>query len=304
MAIANPDKGKIIKAANIFGQPLSIFGVPVDREAIFSNHKGVYNKRVEKRQRGLIVKSTFIKVFLKHDEKIRCLTTGYSPVSLMEQVVTGPFFLCFKRALLIFTDRRILHVPTRFSRQPRAAVSQIAYDDCARLSIKGNALLVQYKNGRQEIFPYLGRKERKKIRTLISAIALSPKDAGQLQGRVHLCPSCTHVLPARTGICPTCKLPFKTAFKTKLRAFLLPGGGYFYAHYPAVGSIIAIAELMLISVFTYKMLGWHHGAGVTISSLAAMAVGFILVKLISAFHSAMMVDECVPEEKDYAVRKI
>ena len=34
---------------NIFGRPLSIFGVPVERDTIFSNHKGVYKNHIEKR---------------------------------------------------------------------------------------------------------------------------------------------------------------------------------------------------------------------------------------------------------------
>ena len=45
-----------------------IFGLPVDRKILFSNHKNVYKKRVEKRQRKLIVKLPFLKPFLKQGE--------------------------------------------------------------------------------------------------------------------------------------------------------------------------------------------------------------------------------------------
>ena len=37
-----------------------IFGLPIDRETLFSNHKQVYKKRIEKRQRRLIVKLAFL----------------------------------------------------------------------------------------------------------------------------------------------------------------------------------------------------------------------------------------------------
>ena len=40
-----------------------IFGLPVDRDILFSNHKDIYKKRVEKRQRKLIVKISFFKLF-------------------------------------------------------------------------------------------------------------------------------------------------------------------------------------------------------------------------------------------------
>ena len=39
-----------------------IFGLPVNREILFSNHKSVYKKRIEKRQRKLIVKISFFKI--------------------------------------------------------------------------------------------------------------------------------------------------------------------------------------------------------------------------------------------------
>jgi hypothetical protein len=55
MAHAIVTSSGAMQSLNIFGQPLTIFGVPVDREKIFANHKGIYQKRVEKRQRKLIV---------------------------------------------------------------------------------------------------------------------------------------------------------------------------------------------------------------------------------------------------------
>ncbi|MFZ1987376.1 MAG: hypothetical protein WAU91_23405 [Desulfatitalea sp.] len=289
---------------NIFGQPLSIFGVPVDRDKIFTNHKGDYKKCVEKRQRGLIVKSTFIKFYLHHGEQIQCLTTGYSPISAIEQIATGPAFLFFKRALFIFTDKRILHVPTRFDRSPRSAVSQIMYEDCAQLAIKGRALHVEYKNGRKDIFPYIGRKEKRKIQAMVSNLPLTPKEAGRLQGRVYLCPSCTHVLPSDAHCCNVCKLVFKTDSKAKLRSALIPGGGYFYSRYPAVGAAVGLIELALMIFLIYKGVALYKGLPVSFGLLALAACGLILEKLITTFHAQELIKNYVPEEKDFAMRKI
>ena len=194
------------QSLNIFGRPLSIFGVPVDRETIFSDYKGRYKSRIEKRQRKLIVKSTFIKFYLQHDESIRCLTTGYSPISALEQFYTGLAFLFFKRAIFVFTDRRILHIPTRFDRSTIGSVSQIWYEDCARIGLKGRTLVVKYKNGSEEQFAYIGRREKKKLNALLSSIKLKPKSAGNLNARAYLCPSCTNILDPKNNLCPTCKL--------------------------------------------------------------------------------------------------
>lgn len=293
-----------LKSQNIFGQPLTIFGVPVDREKIFTNHKGVYKSRVEKRQRKLIVKSTFIKFFLHHDETIQCLTTGYSPVSAKEQMITGLAFLYFKRALFIFTEKRILHIPTRFNRSPRSAISQILFEDCARIQIKGRALHIQYKNGRQEVFPYLGRKEKKKVRALIAKLSLSPKEAGQLKGRVYLCPSCTHILPADSKSCGTCSLVFKSTFKTRLFSLLVPGGGYFYGRYPFVGAGAALFELALIGILAIKGMEIQIGIPITLKMMIVAALALLLEKFIMVFHTQQLLEDFVPEKKDYAMRKI
>ena len=69
-----------------------IFGLPVDRKTLFSNHKKVYKKRIEKRQRKLIIKLPFLKPFLKRGEHILMITTGYSPLASIAQYVTGFVF--------------------------------------------------------------------------------------------------------------------------------------------------------------------------------------------------------------------
>lgn len=298
------DHQNTVPSQNIFGQPLTIFGVPVDRGTIFANHKGVYKNRIEKRQRKLIVKTTFIKFYLHHEEHIRCLTNGYSPISALEQLLTGPAFLYFKRAIFIFTDKRILHIPSRFNRSSRSAISQIMYEDCARVQIKGRSLIVHYKNGQQEIFPYLGRKEKKKIRALIDELALSPKEAGRLQGRVYMCPSCTHVLAQGASLCDHCKLEFKSGFQAKLRSLLIPGGGYFYSRYPFLGICVATLEILLVGYLVVQAIHYSQGMPLRFGLLAIIASVLVCEKVIASFHSRQLVAHFVPEPKDFAMRKI
>ena len=107
----------------IMGQ--QIFGLPVDRKTLFSNHKKIYKKRIEKRQRKLIIKLAFLKPFLKRGEHIMLISTGYSPLASLAQYVTGFVFVYLKRSLFVFTNHRILHIPTTPSYQYKGAVSQI-----------------------------------------------------------------------------------------------------------------------------------------------------------------------------------
>ena len=289
---------------NVFGQPLTIFGLPVDRKTIFMNHKGRYKARIEKRQRRLIAKTTFVNFFLKTNERICCLTTGYSPITALEQLLTGLAFLFFKRAFFIFTDNRILHLPARIDHFSPSAISQILFEDCARIEIKGRALVMHYKTGKQEMFPYINRRERPRIKSLLKKITLEPKEAGKLHGRAYLCPSCTQVLEEKTTVCSACKLQFKSVVQAKVRALLIPAGGYFYNNYPVFGFAVGILESMLLAAFVFQWSHYHSGTPVNLGVMLLLGGALIIEKIIACFHSQKLTQELIPEEKEFAMRKV
>lgn len=292
------------KSLNIFGQPVMIFGVPVDQKTIFSNYKGIYKKRVEKRQRKLIIKIAFITFFLESEERIFCITTGYSPITVLEQVITGLAFLFFKRAILIFTGNRLVHVPMRLGAKSPGAVSQILYEDCTQMTLKGRALIVQYKNGRQERFPYIGRREKKKVKSLLEAIPFEPKEARSLQGRQYLCPSCTQLLAEKAASCQTCQLKFRSPLAATLRAVAIPGGGYFYGRYPIMGTIIALVELTLIGFLAIQWIDISKGLPIDYLLIALLTAGFILTKTIVTYHARQLVRDLLPVKKEFSLRKL
>ena len=292
------------QSQNIFSQPLCIFGVPVDRETIFADSRGIYQKRVEKRQRRMIVKTTFIKFFLHQGERLRCLTTGYTPVSIIEQLLTGAASLFFKRVFIVFTDQRILVVPSRFNHSAPSAISQICYADCAAIQMSGRALVVQYKNGQREKFPYVGRKEKKKIRSLIQFLPSSPKESGRLQARTWLCPSCTSELDEGARLCGKCKLQFKSNQQAKIRALMIPGGGYFYSRFPVPGVVVGLIESGLAAWLVYQCMALRNGLPVRLGLLPLLGTLLIAEKWIVAFHSQRLIGNQIPEERDFALRKL
>jgi uncharacterized protein YlaI len=289
---------------NIFSRPLSIFGVPVDRDIIFSDHNGRFNSKVEKRQRNLIVKSTFIKFFLHPDERLHGLTTAYSPTGMKEQIFTGPAFLLFKRAILIFTDKRMLHVPTRFNRSSHGAVSQVSYEDCETMYLKNRCLVVRYKTGEEETFLYIGRKEKRKIRSLIDALPAISKKSSHQPGRIYLCPNCTNPLETDSHQCSSCHLEFKTDLQARIRSILIPGGGYFYSRYPVMGVIIGLMETALVSYLVFTYTCFHQGIPIQFGLLSVLAFGLLLEKAIAAFHARHLIRNYLPESDDYAMRKV
>jgi hypothetical protein len=289
---------------NVFGRPLTIFGLPVDRNTIFMNHRGRYKVGIEKRQRKLIAKTTFINFFLKANERICCLTTGYAPITVLEQLLTGLAFLFFKRAFLIFTDQRILHIPTRIDHFSPSAISQILFEDCTHIEIKGRSLVVSYKNGKQETFPYISRRERTRIKSLLKKVTLEPKEAGKLHGRVFLCPSCTQVLEEKASVCSACKLQFKSLFQAKIRALFIPGGGYFYNNYPVFGFAVGVLESMLLAALVFQWSNYQSGASVNFGTMLLLGGALIIEKIIAAFHSHKLTQDLIPEEKEFAMRKV
>jgi hypothetical protein len=284
--------------AGIMGQ--QIFGLPVDRKTLFSNHKKVYKKRIEKRQRKLIIKLAFLKPFLKRGEQILLISTGYSPLASLAQYVTGFVFVYLKRSLFIFTNHRILHVPTTPSYQYKGAVSQIAYNGCKSIVLKGGTLVVEYGNfGKVETFRGIPVAERKKIRALMQKVSTAGTK-GDSAERKYLCPRCTHRLDAGAYVCQNCQLKFKSKLLARMVSIIFPGGGYFYTRHYMIGFLNAILELYLLFYIGYIGLSFSdelNGSRDSILLLVALGAIFLIQKIIAVIHSNHFIDEFIPRDK-------
>jgi len=270
--------------------------LPVNAESQFSNHKGVYKPRIEKRQRGLLEKISFIQPFLEDGEKILLITTACSPMSPLEQMFTGAIVFILKRSLLVFTDRRILHIPTNSDYSYRNSIAQILCGDCESIRVKGRTLVVKYKNAATEKFFCIAGQERKKAKKLLTEIPLDGQQSPQ-QRRTHLCPRCTQQLTYRNYTCPSCGLRFKSKAKARTISIIYPGGGYFYTGHPFLGFADASAEIYLSIFWLVALHGVKNGEPSSIFILLAFSLMLILEKALTVFHSNRFVDEYLPAEK-------
>ncbi|MCU0917948.1 MAG: hypothetical protein MUC88_25810 [Planctomycetes bacterium] len=137
-----------------------IFGLPVDTAILFSNHKGVYKPGLEKSRTKLLRKLTFLGSFLDADEKIAFVTLGCSPYTMLEQSTLGVWVVLIKRALFVFTNKRLLHIPTTGKADYRGSIAQVLYQDCRRLHVQGSRLVAEYHNGTREKFTCIPRRDR------------------------------------------------------------------------------------------------------------------------------------------------
>ncbi len=238
-----------------------IFGLPVDREALFSNHKDIYKKRVEKRQRKLIVKISFLKPFFKKGEHVLLVTTGYSPLNSLAQYLTGFIFVYLKRSLFVFTNFRILHIPATANYSYKNSIAQVVYAGCQSTTLKGGTLTVQHVRGgnkKTEKFKAIAGSERRKIRSLFKKKIPLSATKGQQSVRMHLCPRCTCTLAEGMEKCRKCQLQFKSKLVAALSALLIPGGGYFYIRQYFLGFLDALLEIALAALIAYLFVEMHN----------------------------------------------
>lgn len=274
-----------------------IFGLPIDRETLFSNHKSIYKKRIETRQRKLIVKLTFLKPFLKQGEKILQVSTGYSPITSLAQFATGFLFVCLKRSVFVVTNYRIFHVPTTLNYKFKNAIAQIHYDGCRSITLKGGTLVVQYaKFGKQEKFKAIAFSERKKIRALLKGKPLSGTKT-QLGERFHLCPQCIRPLSTGKYVCGSCQLKFKNKIAAYIIAILFPGGGYFYTRHYLIGLLNALVEIFLLAYIAVTLQDVLNKIEGSMRYLAVLGAVYLAVKIISVIHSTHFINEFIPRKK-------
>lgn len=279
----------------------NVLGLPVDRKAAFTNHKKVYKKRIEKRQRKLIEKVSFIRPFLKDGEQIMLVTTGCSPISFLEQFLTGWIVFYIKRAVFIFTNRRIFHIPTKANYDYRNSIAQILYADCESIRVKGRALMIEYKNGKKEKFYYIAGKERKKLKVLFQTFKPTgePSRAGE---RTHLCPSCSAELVKDSYACPSCRLEFKEKGEAKKVSLFFPGGGYFYTRHPVLGFLDAAGEIFLMAAVGVGIYNMANGAAGGMADLIVFGSALVIEKFTSVYHASHFVREYITKEKEFKPR--
>jgi len=274
-----------------------IFGLPVDRETLFSNHKKIYKKRVEKRQRKLIVKLPFLKPFLKKGEKILLVTTGYSPLASIAQYLTGFIFIYLKRSMFVFTNLRILHIPTTPAYRYKGSIAQIAYAGCQSISLRGGSLVVEYgKLGNVETFRGISISERKKLKELLKKSPVSGANS-DLAERMHLCPRCGHRLTAGKYTCEKCQLKFKSKLLARISSILFPGGGYFYTRHYLIGSLNALLEIFLLIYIGVTINDTLNGVQGSLFYAAALSAIYLIIKIISVIHSNHFIYEFIPKAK-------
>lgn len=271
-------------------------GFPADLDFMFSDHKGRHKPGKEKRQRKLAGSAPFLGKVLEPGEKVLLFCTGCSPFGVLEQLLTGVIIVYVKRALLVFTDRRVFHVPTTQSYGYRNSIAQFRYADCKSMRLSWRTLKVEYRNGRKEQFNYVSSGERSKLKLLIGKLSFEGAPSVERE-RTHICPRCAHALRKDEYSCAGCHLEFKSPREGAKLSWLVPGGGYFYTGHPVLGAIDALVEIYLIFLLADGIMGVVNGVPESLAVVVVIGVILIIEKLVSVYHSNHFLKEYIPKEK-------
>ncbi|MDJ0873934.1 MAG: hypothetical protein QNJ02_01615 [Desulfobacterales bacterium] len=269
-----------------------IFGIPIDPEVLFADARNIYRERIEKRQRQLIVKLSFLRSFLHPGEKVILVTTAFSPLGLTEQLLTVGLFLDLERAIIVFTNYRILHVPVGRYERYRQSIAQIRYRDIRSIKLQRGALEIVYKKGLIEKFKAVAYAERRKIDQLLPALPLTKKVLSP-STRTHLCPRCARPLIKPTAPCARCGMAFKKKALLLLATLFTPGGGYLYMGHRRPFVYFSIAE----SAFAFVVLSilWPQGPAIFGNGLLGIALtAMMLLRGLAWFHAAHLLGEFIP----------
>jgi hypothetical protein len=287
------------------GVQIDTFGLRINQDVCFTAHNNQFHKGTRDRQlkilRGL---APTLKQVLKPDEEIWLAVRAVSPMSWFEQLTTGWMIYYLKRCVLVFTNKRILHLPTTVNFKPKVSVAQVLYGDIAEPKLTGflgRALTLRYRSGKKESFNYIEPRDFKKLKTILPSL---PKEGqpSEVSERHHLCPRCQARLLKGKFTCPGCQLQFKDGERALKLSILYPGGGYFYTGHPILGIGDAIVEGMLLILIiggVIEILSGERGPEGW-ALVAVFTLALIAEKAQTMYHARHYVNEYIPLEKTFA----
>ncbi len=283
--------------------------LPFNHEVAFSDAKGRHKPRLEKKQRKLATKAApLISKVLEQDEEIHLVTYACSPYSTLEFLTTGWIIHYLKRCLLVVTDRRVLHLPAKFSYRPKMSISEVRFEDTSELRIKSllsHKLVVTYHGGKKEQFTVIPGWAARKLKVLLAGRASTVRPTADSERR-FLCPSCTSVLVKDRADCAGCGLKFKDRKTAMKYSVLFPGGGYFYTRHPFLGIADALFEVFLIGILILGLTSVWLNPDIIMTpedwmSFGLLAVILLLEKLVTIYHAYHFVAERIPADLDFSL---
>ena len=237
----------------------SHFGVLVRDDVALTNNKGVEKGGIRKRTEQALEKlQEPLRKFLEPDEAVFYIARAQIMPSGVEQFFLGWHAMFLAPAVLVFTNRRLLHLLVERNGKWKRSLRSTRWGDVEEAKAKGflgARLQIKYRDGKKEIYSAMARNDANKIQLLLET--LLPAAAGETSPALaptSLCPECRSPLSPGVYECPQCRMGFKNEKTALQRSWLIPGGGFFYTGHSLLGILHGIVEVILLFTVAFWLL--------------------------------------------------
>ena len=225
--------------------------VRVRQDVAFRNYQGEEKSGIRSRAEKAIEKlQQPLSKFLEPDEAVFYVARCQAPASAFEQMAFGWYTYRVTAALLVFTNRRILHFVVKADGTWKESIRSANWGDLEMVQVKGwlsPVLELTCRDGKKQKYWGVRRDDSKVIKLLAQVLLLGSKsEMTSAQQMTQLCPQCKAALSPGIYRCNECRLVFKDEATLVKRSLLIPGGGYFYTGNVFLGIGDAIAEVYLL----------------------------------------------------------
>jgi hypothetical protein len=234
-------------------------GVLVREDVAFANPQGVEKGGIRKRAEQLLDKlQEPLRKFLEPNEAVFCIVRAQIRPSGVEQFMLGWQAFLLSPAVLVITNRRVIHMLVNRSANWRHSFRYTLWGDMEEAKVKGmigGTLHLKFRNGKKEVYAGLNRNDVKTLKRFLEVVVpAGSHETSSYQGMTNLCPECRAPLTPGIYECPQCRKAFKSEQTAARRSWLIPGGGFFYTGHAVLGVLHGLLEIILIVAALYWVL--------------------------------------------------
>lgn len=287
-------------------------GLNVRADVLYTNAKGEEKRGLHKSADKLLGKLREpLGRLLEPGEAVFYLCRAQAPLSPLEQFVGGFYVYYQSLVVLVFTNRRMIHLLVDSRGAWRRGLRDVRWGDVSNARVKGvltRNLELEYRNLEKPTYTRLRYRDAAKLRGILPPLLqASTGELSPMQGMVAHCPDCFGILKPQVYLCPLCGLVFKDEKTLWRRTLLIPGGGYFYTRQWALGIFSAAFEtwftlLLILSILMAAgILPSSANPGQTPGDQAEALDGLIGIlmilaveKLFHGYHSLRVVRDFSP----------
>lgn len=296
---------------NVLPEVVKNGGLELRQDVLGRDYKGNSSRGVSKKTSALIKKlQPALGRFLDPGEQVLYIARVQRHASGLIQYTMGWYIYYASAAVIVLTNRRLLHLRVKNNNQWSQGVRSCAWSEIQSAEVKGwisRVLKLRFKNGAKYQYWRISRADALNIKKLLPLLLKAHEGVPhQSKSLVSLCPDCKQELPAATERCPGCGLAFKIK-KTMYWLSLVPSAAYIYTRHWVLAFFDLIGQsygyiLLALAIYTFigAGLGWKDVHGKTIvmnDGLALLAAGifvFGLDVIVTIHHNNYFIEDFIP----------